>query len=465
MATTWLKPLHMGKGRSMARAIYEINDYGRNPEKTDDGRLVTGYMCDVQTVDAEWLLSKRQYKAITGREQRREHDVIVYHTRQSFKPGEITPEEANQIGHELAMSLTKGDHAFVVNTHIDRAHYHNHIYINSVSLDCTHKFRNFKNSAWALRRISDKICLEHGLSVIENPGPNQHDFSMFDKVPSEQEKLRWAIDDALAKNPQDFDAFIRLVEEQGYTAKRGKHLKFTAHGKKRGTRCDTLKDDYTEAAIRDRIEGKRVVAPRPRWKQKDDGRVNLLIDIPAKIRDGKGPGYERWAKLYNLRQMSKALLYLQENGVLYYDDLAKKSEGAKTLFYDSSAEIKKLEAKMGDNASLQKHIVNYSKTKDVYTAYRKAGYSKKFKAEHEGDILLHQASKKAFDALEGKKIPSVSSLRKEYDTLLAQKKKVYSVYAQAKTDMRELLSAKANIDAILNISDDEKTKENQKRER
>ena len=455
MATTWLKPLHMGKGRSMARALSQITDYGKNPEKTDNGRLVTGYACDPATVAAEFLLSKRQYRAVTGRDQGKEHDVIVYHTRQAFPAGELSAEEANQIGHELAQSLTKGKHAFIVNTHIDQQHYHNHIYINSVSLDYSRKFRNFKNSAWALRRISDRICLEHGLSIIENPKPSRNQFEKWrsQRQPSKQEQLRWAIDDALAKKPKDFEDFIRLVEEQGYTAKRGKHLKFTAKGSTKGTRCDTLKGDYTEEAVRERIEGKRVVFPRLRSKSilQDDKKINLLIDIQAKLQAGKGAGYARWAKVFNLKQAAKTLLYLQERGLTDYDDLAEKSAAASTAFHDCAKRIKGLEGRMTANAAMQKHIVNYSKTRDVYTAYRKAGYSKKFRAEHEPEILLHQASKKAFDELGGKTIPSVAALRKEYAVLLAEKNKAYAIYKTAKKEMQELSATKANVDAILSI--------------
>ena len=274
-------PLHVGKGRDVSTAIADIIDYVENPRKTDFGKFIYGYECDTRIADAEFLLSKRQYLNLTGRD-RGADDVIAYHLRQAFKPGEVTPEEANQIGRELALKLTKGNHAFVVCTHVDKHHVHNHIIINSTALDCTRKFRNFWGSTWAIRRMNDKLCLEHGLSIVEN-------------------------------------------------------------------------------------------------------------------------------------------------------------------------------------GELQKQIVNYAKTRAVYVEYRKAGYSKKFRAEHEADILLHQAAKKYFDSIGITKLPSVKSLREEYAGLLEQKRKAYAAYKQARSDMKELHNIKANVDYLLDIpASQEQQKDKQK---
>ena len=199
MATTRLMPLHVGKGRDVSTAIADIIDYVENPQKTDFGKFIYGYECDTRTADAEFLLSKRQYANLTGR-NRGADDVIAYHLRQAFKPGEVTPEEANQIGRELALKLTKENHAFVVCTHVDKHHVHNHIIINSTTLDCQKKFRNFWGSTWAIRRMNDKLCLEHGLSIVENPKPSRNHYGTWmgsQKQPSHQEQLRWAIDAAL----------------------------------------------------------------------------------------------------------------------------------------------------------------------------------------------------------------------------------------------------------------------------
>lgn len=274
------------------------------------------------TADAEFLLSKAKYKAITGREQRRDADVLCYQIRQSFKPGEITPEEANRVGYETAMRWTKGKHAFFVATHTDRRHIHNHIYYNSTALDCAHKYRDFFRSASALRRLSDRVCLENDLSVITNP--KLHSKGRFlhygqwigERPPSAQQRLRLAIGDALAKKPADFEAFLWLMEGAGYAVKHGRGgvISFLVPGQKKPTRlrASTLGDGYDPEDIRAVIAGERPTpeipdeAPPPQ-------RINLIIDIQERLSQGKGPAYERWAKVYNLKQMAAALQYLREH--------------------------------------------------------------------------------------------------------------------------------------------------------
>ena len=453
IATTRLMPIHAGSGRT----IKDVIDYVANPEKTRYGELISSFMCDSKTADAEFALSKRQYAQLTGRDQGGQ-DIIAYHTRQAFLPGEVTPEEANRIGQELALAFTKGRHSFIVCTHIDKAHVHNHIIFNSTDLDCRRKFRNFIGSAFALRRVSDRICLEHGVSVIENPKPSRGHYGKWldamggDRPLSFQERLRQAIDAVLEKRPADFEAFLMEMQAAGYEIKRGKHLSFRAPGQEKFTRCreKTLGADYTEEAIRERIAGSRSAPVRRGGISKAPVQsVSLLIDIQEKIQAGKGPGFERWAKVHNLKAMARTLIYLQEQGLDRYDILTEKSAVATARFNSSSDWMKDLEAKLNANAALQKHIVDYSKTRQTYIDYRKAGYSKKFKEAHEKDILLHQAAKKAFDELGLTKIPTVKSLRAEYASLLEEKKKARLEYSQARSDMKEMLVAKSNVDRFL----------------
>jgi len=446
-------PIHAGSGRT----IEDVIDYVANPEKTRNGELISSFMCDSKIADAEFALSKRQYAQLTGRNQGGQ-DIIAYHTRQAFLPGEVTPEEANRIGQELALAFTKGRHHFIVCTHIDRAHVHNHIIFNSTDLDCRRKFRNFIGSAFALRRVSDRICLEHGVSVIENPKPSRGHYGKWldamggDRPLSFQERLRQAIDAVLEKRPADFEAFLMEMQAMGYEIKRGRHLSFRTSGQEKFTRCreQTLGADYTEEAIRERIAGRRSAPVRrgdiPKAPVQS---VSLLIDIQEKIQSGKGPGFERWAKVHNLKAMARTLIYLQEQGLDRYDILTEKSAAATARFNSSSDRMKDLEAKLNANAALQKHIVDYSKTRQTYIDYRKAGYSKKFRSEHETDILLHQAAKKAFDELGMKKIPAVKSLRTEYASLLEEKKKARLEHSQARSDMKEILVAKSNVDRFL----------------
>jgi len=393
--------------------------------------------------------------------------VIAYHLRQAFKPGEVTPEEANQIGRELALKLTKENHAFVVCTHVDKHHVHNHIIINSTTLDCQKKFRNFWGSTWAIRRMNDKLCLEHGLSIVENPKPSRDHYGTWmgsQKQPSHQEQLRWAIDAALEEKPKDFEELLKKLEAAGIEVNQErKNLRFRVQGQQNYTRCNTLKGDYTEQAIQERIEGTRTVKPRRTFSQKPAPKVGLLVDIEAAVRAGKGPGYERWAKVFNLKQLSLAVIYLKEHDDMSYEDLQEKVAAATASFNTLSAQIKELESRMTANGELQKQIVNYAKTRAVYVEYRKAGYSKKFRSEHEADILLHQAAKKYFDSIGITKLPSVKSLREEYAGLLEQKRKAYAAYKQVRSDMKELHNIKANVDYLLDVpSSQEQQKDKQK---
>lgn len=466
MATTRLMPLHVGKGRDISTAIADIIDYVENPEKTDFGKFIYGYACDSRIADAEFLLSKRQYMIQTGR-SRGADDVIAYHLRQSFKPGEVTPEEANQIGRELALKLTKGSHAYVVCTHVDKHHVHNHIIINSTTLDCQKKFRNFWGSTWAIRRMNDKLCLEHGLSIIEDPKPSRDHYGTWlgsKKQPSFQEQIRRAIDAALDEKPKDLEELLHKLAAAGIEVNRErKHLRFRVPGQDNYTRCDTLKGDYTEQAIRERIAGTRTVKHRRTSPQKPVSKVGLLVDIEAALQSGKGPGYERWAKVFNLKQLSQAVIWLKEHGDMSYEDLQKKSDATMASFNKLSAEIKELESKMTTNGELQKQIVNYAKTRATYMEYRKAGYSKKFRAEHEAEILVHQAAKKHFDGLGITKLPSVKSLREDYAGLLAQKRKAYSAYKQARADMKELYNVRANVEHLLDIPSQQEPQRDRKK--
>ena len=363
----------------MGRAISDIIDYVENPEKTDNGRLISSFQCDSRIADAEFLLSKRQYQSRTGR-QRGADDVIAYQIRQSFVPGEITPEEANRLGYELARRFTKGNHAFIVCTHVDKAHVHNHIIWNSTSLNHDRKFRDFLGSARAMRRLSDTICVQNGYSIVTAPKRRgkSYDKWLGSKPPSYRDQLRMAIDAALAQKPADLDTLWRLLQDAG-------------------------------------------IEVSPRGKS-----VRL-----------KMPGGKRFIRL-------------DEDSTRHYHEL--------------SGRIKAAEKRMAEIAVLKTHIINYSKTRDTYVAYRKAGYSKKFKAEHESEILLHQAAKKFFDESGMKKLPTVKSLQAEYAALLAEKKDAYADYRKARDDMKELLTVQANVQKLMGDEVQEQKKDTERRE-
>lgn len=466
MATTRLISMHQNKGKSIADCLAYRTDYAQNPDKTNDGEYISSYECDPKTVQGEFLLSKRQYADITGREQ--SNDVIAYQIRQSFKPGEVTPELANKIGYELGMRFTKGNHAFIVATHVDKAHIHNHIIYNSTSLDCTKKFRNFLGSGRAVRKISDRLCIENGLSIIENPkrGKNHYGKWLGDKKPaSYTEKLRQTIDEILAKKPADFKMFLSQMEQAGYEIKSGKYLAFKGKKQKKFIRLRSLGVGYFKDEIEAVISGKKTLEIKKKTVEKQKSHVNLLVDIEEKLRTGKGEGYERWAKIFNLKQMAQTINYLTENNLLDYADLEKKAQAATDTFNQLSAQIKTAEKRMSEITVLKTHIINYAKTRDVYTAYRKAGYSKNFYEEHTADLLLHKAAKAAFDELGVKKLPTVKALQEEYSELLTKKKKAYTKYHSVKKEMQKIVTAKANIDRLLgdDLESDRKEKSQEQR--
>ena len=470
MATTRIMPLHVGKGRTESRAISDIIDYVANPQKTDGGKLITGFACESRTADAEFLLAKRQYIAATGR-VRGKDDVIAYHVRQSFVPGEITPEEANRLGVEFAKRFTKSKHAFVVCTHIDKAHVHNHIIWSAVTLDCDRKFRNFWGSTKAVRRLSDTICIENGLSIVENPKPHGKSYNKWlgdQAKPSHREQLRLTIDQALAQKPADMDALFQLLRDAGCeVSKRGKFYRLKLPGWDKVARLDSLGEGYTLDDLLAILSGQKKHTPRKKSAvQAAPPKVNLLVDIQAKLQAGKGAGYTRWAKVFNLKQMAQTMNFLTEHNLLDYAVLEEKAEAATARHNELSVQIKAAEKRMAEIAVLRTHIVNYAKTRETYVAYRKAGYSKKFREEHEADILLHQAAKNAFDELGVKKLPTMKSLQAEYAQLLDEKKKAYGEYRRSREEMRELMTAKANVDRILNMEaehDAEKEKDHGQR--
>ena len=463
MATTRLMPLHSGKGRTVAEALGRVTDYVKNPEKTSGGDLVTAYQCNPSIADQKFLFSKRQYAAITGREQK-DNDVIAYHLRQSFKPGEIAPELANKIGYELAMSLTKGKHAFIVCTHVDKHHIHSHIVFNSTAIDCTKKFRNFWRSSFAVRRISDMLCLENGLSVIAEPKPSRGSYGAWlgeGKPPTVRGQLEQIIDTALGQGCKDFDSFLAAMKAAGAEVKRGKHLAFKIPNGKRFVRSDSLGDDYTEAAIMERISGKRIVAPKAKAAVKS--KPNLLIDIQTKIQQANSPGFERWAKIFNLKEMARTVIYLQENGLTDLGELERACDAAVQKFNDLGDQMKVAERRMKDISELQRQIGTYGKTQEIYAQYRKLTGRKKekFYEQHSSEITACQAAKQYFNSLGLKKLPSMQSLKQEYAVLQAEKKKRYPEYRQAKEKMIELLTAKNNVERILGLMENEKNRDRQ----
>ena len=348
MAATRLIALHVNKGKTVAQCLADRTDYSQNAEKTNDGEFISSYECDPKTADEEFLLAKRQYQHITDRQQK--NNVIAYQIRQSFKPGEVTPEEANQVGYELARRFTKGNHAFIVATHIDRAHIHNHIIFNSTSLDCSRKFKDFSLSGLAVQRVSDLVCAEHGLSIITpKPYRERAKRTTFPRKRTQRDALCEAIDQVLKNKPKNFAEFLWKMTELGFEFQDGKHPAFRGKDQKRFIRLRSLGEEYSEEDIRAIISGKpihrssRITRPAVAPKQ-----FNLLIDVQAKMSEGKSVGYERWAKKYNRKEAARTVCLLKEKGVDSYENLAALTDKLTHRFSELSDTIKAAENRMAE---------------------------------------------------------------------------------------------------------------------
>ena len=465
-ATTFIKPYKKAPGRTALQTMQDRFDYGLNPKKLG---AVSAYLCDPATAPAEFLLLKSQYQAETNRAA--DHGALFYQIRQAFPPGELSPEEANRIGYETAMRWTKGKYQFFVCTHTDKGHVHNHIYFNSTAYDRSRKFRNFIGSTFALRRLSDRVCIEHDLSYIQNP--KQHSKGRFlhygqwlgaGRQPSFQARLRAAIVAALEQHPADFDAFLRLMEEAGYkvTHGRGGVISFLVPGQERATRlrASTLGDGFGPEDIRAVIAGERPIPELPADAPSPARRVDLIIDIQERLHSGKGPGFEKWAKIYNLKQMAAALQFLQERGLTDYAALEAHTTAAVEHFHALTEKLQTTEAALSKASELMGAVVDYAKTRPVFDGYKAARYSKKYLAEHGDELATYRAARASMNALlDGGKLPPMSKLKEERRRLAAEKKALYTEYHAAQRDMREALAVKTNIDHLLGLTDGRDNKE------
>ena len=449
MAATRLIALHINKGKSVAQCLRDRTDYVQNSEKTEKGELVTAYECDPMTADQEFLLAKRQYEHITGR--RNKHNVIAYQIRQSFKPGEVTPEEANAIGRELALRFTKGKHAFIVATHIGRAHIHNHIVFNSTSLDCTRKFRDFHLSGLTLAKLSDMICLEHRLSVITPKPYRERTKHKYPERLSVRDQIRADIDSAMKQRPRRFQELVELLRQAGYEYQEGKHPAIRGKDQKKFIRFRSLGEGYTPEDLAHVFAGEREHQSHKLGKRvmQPEKKLNLLIDIQAKMAAGKGAGYARWAKVFNLKQMSKALIFLQENGIENLEQLNSRANEAVQRLDKLKVSIRSDEARLAEIAVLRGHILNYIKTREIYQAYKASGFSKGYFESHRQALTLHKAAKEAFDQQNLEKLPRIRELNTEYAQLLEQKKKTYAEYRQQKAQMQDWLTAQKIVQVVL----------------
>ncbi len=433
MAVTKIKPVKS----TLSKAL----DYIENPDKTDGKMLISSFGCSYETADIEfgYTLSQALDKG----------NNLAFHLIQSFAPGEVDYEKAHEIGKQLADAVTKGQHEYVVTTHIDKGHIHNHIIFCAVNFVDHHKYNSNKRSYYGIRNMSDKLCRENGLSVVVpgkgSKGKSYAEYQAEKTGTSWKGKLKIAVD-ALIPQVSSFEELLQRLQAAGYEIKPGKYVSCRAPGQERFTRLKTLGADYTEEAIRERIAGKRTKATKAPREQRG---VSLLIDIENSIKAAQSKGYEQWAKIHNLKQAAKTMNFLTENKIEQYADLVSRIEEMAAESGQAADALKNAEKRLAEMAVLIKNVSTYQKTKPVYDAYRKARNREKYRAGQEQAIILHEAAARSLKAAGIAKLPNLAALQSEYEALQAQKEALYADYGKLKKKVREYDIIKQNIDSIL----------------
>ena len=433
MAVTKIKPVKS----TLSKAL----DYIENPDKTDGKMLISSFGCSYETADIEfgYTLSQALDKGSN----------LAFHLIQSFAPGEVDYEKAHEIGKQLADAVTKGQHEYVVTTHIDKGHIHNHVIFCTVNFVDHHKYNSNKRSYYGIRNMSDKLCRENGLSVVVpgkgSKGKSYAEYQAEKTGTSWKGKLKIAVD-ALIPQVSSFEELLTRLQAAGYEIKPGKYVSCRAPGQERFTRLKTLGADYTEEAIRERIAGRRAKAAKAPREQRD---VSLLIDIENSIKAAQSKGYEQWAKIHNLKQAAKTMNFLTEHKIEQYADLVSRIEEMSAESGQAADALKNAEKRLADMAVLIKNVSTYQKTKPVYDAYRKARNREKYRAGQEQAIILHEAAARSLKAAGIAKLPNLAALQSEYEALQAQKEALYADYGKLKKKVREYDIIKQNIDSIL----------------
>ena len=435
MAVTKIKPVKS----TLSKAL----DYIENPDKTDGKMLISSFGCSYETADIEfgYTLSQALDKG----------NNLAFHLIQSFAPGEVDYEKAHEIGKQLADAVTKGQHEYVVTTHIDKGHIHNHIIFCAVNFVDHHKYNSNKRSYYGIRNMSDKLCRENGLSVVVpgkgSKGKSYAEYQAEKTGTSWKGKLKIAVD-ALIPQVSSFEELLQRLQAAGYEIKPGKYVSCRAPGQERFTRLKTLGADYTEEAIRERIAGRRAKAAKAPGEQRG---VSLLIDIENSIKAAQSRGYEQWAKIHNLKQAAKTMNFLTEHKIEQYADLVSRIEEMAAESGQAADALKNAEKRLADMAVLIKNVSTYQKTKPVYDAYRKARNREKYRAGQEQAIILHEAAARSLKASGIAKLPNLAALQSEYEALQAQKEALYADYGKLKKKVKEYDIIKQNIDRILRL--------------
>ena len=415
-------------------------DYIENPDKTDDKMLVSSFGCSYETADIEFqMLLDQAFK---------KGNNLAHHLIQAFEPGENTPEQAHEIGRQLADEVLGGKYPYVITTHIDKGHLHNHIIFCAVDMVNQRKYISNRRSYAYIRRTSDRLCREHGLSVVKpgkDKGKSYAEWDAQRKGKSWKAKLKIAIDAAIPQ-AKDFDDFLRFMQTQGYEIKPGKFVSFRAPGQDRFTRCKTLGEDYTEEAITRRIKGLAVDRGQ---KRKAEQRISLRIEIENNIKAQQSAGYARWAKLYNLKQAAKALNFLTEHQIESYESLESRLDEISTANDEAAAALKAVERRLGEMALLIKNLSAYKQLRPVALELRNAKDKAAFRRQHESQLILYEAAAKALKEAGVTKLPNLYALKTEYKKLDAERERLSAQYSEAKQKLKEYGIVKQNVDSIL----------------
>ena len=418
-------------------------DYIENPDKTDEKLFVSSYGCSYETADIEFqmLLDQALKKG----------NNLAHHLIQAFEPGETKPEQAHEIGRQLADEVLGGKYPYVITTHIDKGHLHNHIIFCAVDMANQRKYISNRQSYAYIRRTNDRLCREHGLSVVmpgKDKGKSYAEWDAQRKGKSWKAKLKTAIDAAIPQ-ARDFDSFLRLMEAQGYEMKRGKFISFRSPGQERFTRCKTLGVDYTEEAITRRIKG---LAVDRGPKRKVEQGISLRIEIENNIKAQQSAGYARWAKLYNLKQAAKALNFLTEHQIESYESLESRLDEISTANDEAAAALKAVERRLGEMALLIKQISTYKQTRPVALEYHRAKDKAAFRREHESQLILYEAAARALKEAGMKKRPNLYALKAEYKKLDGERERLSEQYNEVKKELKEYGIIKQNVDSILRVT-------------
>ena len=428
----------------MSKAIAYI----LNPEKTDEKLLVSSYGCASETAarEFEWTRKIAEQKGMNPVR------IIARHVIQSFEVGEVTPELAHEIGKQFADEILGGKYEYVLTTHIDKDHVHNHLIFNAVDFVDYHAYKSYKRIYYDMREVSDRLCKENGLSVIppsQNKGMGYKEYTEAKRGTSWKQKLKQTID-RLVITAKDYDDFLRLMQEAGYEIKTGKYISFRAEGQERFTRSKTIGENYTEERIKERIAGR---TPRRSQRQTVPNGISLIGDIQERIRLIDSKGYEYKAKLTILKEAARTLNYLTENNLLQYADLEKKVEDVHGSYDRTGKELKAVEARLREVQPLIKNISNYQRLKPVYDAFQKAKDKPSFKAKHEAELVIFEAARSTLLAMQGdEKLPSLKTLQAEQQQLLEEQQRLYDERARLKKEVRMIDTMKANVDDFLKPS-------------